>query len=127
MAKAKKQKDELVANSSQIDEKSLFLRVSEIIEKRKARAGSYVNQEVTLMYWEIGKFINQTMLAGERAEYGKQIVATLSQQLTEKYGKSFDYTNIRRMMQFSIRFPNIEIVAPLAQQLNWSILLKYYP
>ena len=106
MAKAKKQKKELVTGSSQIDEKSLFLKVSKIIEKRKFRAFSTVNYEVTLMYWEVGKFINQTVLAGERAEYGKRIVATLSQQLTEKYGKSFDYTNIRRMMQFSTRFPN---------------------
>jgi len=34
------------------------------------------------MYWHIGELINREVLGYERADYGKQIVATLSQQLT---------------------------------------------
>ena len=98
----------------------LFERVTTIIENRKARAGAVANQEVTLMYWEVGKYIGSALLGGERGTYGKQIVVTLSQQLQEKYGSSFEYSNIRRMMQLAARFPEIEIVIPLAQQLSWS-------
>ena len=112
---------------SQIDEESLFMHISEIIQKRKERARSYINQEVTLMYWEIGNYINSVLLEGERADYGKRIVSTLSKQLKEKYGKSFDYLNVRRMMQFSARFQNMEIVSPMAKQLSWSHIIELLP
>ena len=64
-----------------INETTLFNQISKIIEKRKNRAGMYANREVTLMYWEIGRYIGSVLLGGERAEYGKKILATLSQQL----------------------------------------------
>jgi len=94
----------------QIDENSLFDRVAEIIETRKARAGTYANCEVTLMYWEIGRYINSVVLDSKRAEYGKRIVATLSQQLVKRYGKSFEYTKVTRMIKFAELFPDMEIV-----------------
>ncbi|WP_041245364.1 DUF1016 N-terminal domain-containing protein [Geotalea uraniireducens] len=46
------------------------------------------------------------MLHGVRAEYGKQIVAILSQQLTIDYGDSFSEKNLRRMIQFAEVFPD---------------------
>jgi len=110
-----------------IDEMALLDRVSAIIENRKNRSRSYVSQEITLMYWEIGHYINSVLLEGERAEYGKQIVSTLSIQLREKFGSSFDYMNLRRMMQFSSRFTNIQIVSPLAKQLSWSHIVELLP
>ena len=70
--------------------------VSNIIETRKLNVGTYANREVTLMYWEIGHYVNSVVLDGGRATYGKQIVATLSSQLQAKYGKTFDVTNLRR-------------------------------
>ena len=111
----------------QTDESSLFARIAEIIETRKSRAGAYANREVTLMYWEIGRYINSALLGGERAEYGKQIVATLSQQLVAKYGKPFESRNLRRMMQFAELFPDFEIVSPLATQLSWSHFIEILP
>ena len=36
-----------------------------------------------------GKRIDQEILRGERAQYGEEIVATLSRQLVEKYGRGF--------------------------------------
>ena len=53
----------------QVDEQSLFARVAEIIETRKYRAGAYANREVTLMYWEIGRYINSVVLGDQRAAY----------------------------------------------------------
>jgi predicted nuclease of restriction endonuclease-like (RecB) superfamily len=123
-----KKKEELVTQTTtMIDETVLYERVSEIIENRKRLAGAYANREATLMYWEVGRHIGSVVLDGERAGYGKQIVASLAQQLKEKYGSTFDYTNVRRMMQFSTRFPDFEIVAPLAQQLSWSHFIELLP
>jgi len=110
-----------------MDENTLFERVSDIIETRKARAGAFANQEVTLMYWEVGHFIGANVLDGGRAGYGKQVVMTLSQKLQTRYGSSFDYTNVRRMMQFASRFADVAIVAPLAQQLSWSHFAELLP
>ena len=117
---SKKKPKTALSNEVQIDEISLFDRVAEIIETRKFRAGAYANREVTLMYWKIGRYINTAVLDGGRAEYGKRIVATLSQQLVLRYGKSFDIHNLRRMMRFAEKFHDFTIVAPLAQQLSWS-------
>lgn len=64
-----------------IDERSLFERIAAIIESRKARAESQVNAELTLMYWEIGNYINSVILDGGRGAYGKEILATLSPKL----------------------------------------------
>jgi hypothetical protein len=65
-----------------VDETALFERVAAIIENRKSRAESHVNAELTLMYWEIGYYINSLILGGERGKYGKRILATLSPKLS---------------------------------------------
>ena len=111
----------------QTDGNSLFAKVAQIIENRKSRAGAYANQEITLMYWEIGNHINSIVLSGERAEYGKKIVATLSSQLVIKYGQTFDIHNIRRMIRFAEKFNDFEIVAELASQLSWSHFIEILP
>ena len=77
------------------------------------------------MYWEIGKYVGSVLLGGERAKYGKQIGATLSQQLIGKCGKSFEYTKITHMIKFAEPFPDVEILATLSQELSWSHS-KYY-
>jgi predicted nuclease of restriction endonuclease-like (RecB) superfamily len=121
-------KRELVAQSeTQIDAIALFECVTAIIENRKARAGAYANREITLMYWEVGNHIGSVLLSGARAEYGKRIVATLSQQLVERYGSNFEYTKLTRIIKFAELFPDIENVATLSQQLSWSHFIEILP
>jgi len=110
-----------------IDEAALFRQVSAIIESRKERAVSYANSEVTLMFWEVGQHVNSAVLDSKRAAYGKQVVSALAIQLQEKYGNSFEVTNLRRMMQFADRFQDFEIVVPLARQLSWSHFTALLP
>lgn len=50
------------------------------------------------MYWSIGTRINQDILGGKRAEYGAQIVSTLSTQLQQQYGDEYVERNLRRMV-----------------------------
>ena len=90
-----------------IDEAILFERVAAIIENRKSRAASYANSEVTLMYWEVGRYINSVILDFKRAEYGKRIFATLSRKLVARYGNSFEEKNIYRMTQFANTFVDL--------------------
>jgi len=60
------------------------------------------------------------VLGGERAEYGEQIVVTVSRQLVAEYGRGYTDKNLRRMIQFAEAFPEEEIVATLSRQLSWS-------
>ena len=66
---------------NQIDETAFFNHVSAIIENRKFRAQTAANSEATLMFWEIGQYVNSVIINAKRAAYGKKIVATLSPQL----------------------------------------------
>ena len=127
--KTKKQKNtELtIQDTDIIDAAALFEQVSKIIENRKFRAQTTANSEATLMFWEIGQYVNSVVLNAKRAAYGKQIVATLSPQLQVKYGKSFELTNLRRMMRFAEKFTDYEIVASLSPLLSWSHIIELLP
>lgn len=92
----------------------LFEELSKLIEDSRKRVAVTANSVLILLYWQIGKRINEEVLKNKRAEYGKQIVSTLSTQLKEQYGRSFEEKNLRRMMQFVEQFPDEKI----AQQLK---------
>ena len=110
-----------------IDENELFVRVAEIIENRKYRAALHVNQETTMMFWEVGKYIDSVVLDNKRAAYGKKILTELAAKLIEKYGKSFSERNLYRMILFAERFPDAEILPPLAAKLSWSHIIELLP
>ena len=107
-------------NKIRFPEQTLFNDLSQLIEQSKNFVIIQTNSVMTMLFWNVGKRINEDILKNKRADYGKQIVATLAQQLTEKYGKNFELRNLRRMMQFAELFPELEIVVPLARQLSWS-------
>lgn len=99
-----------------------------IINSTKVRVASVANAELTMMYWHIGKRINSEILGNQRAEYGKQIVSTLSTHLQCLYGnKGFEARSIRRMMQFASRFDDEKIVTTLSRQLSWSHIIEVLP
>ncbi len=98
----------------------LLADLREIIRRGKSQAVAAVNSALTLTYWHVGQRINTEVLRGERAAYGQQVVASLSESLVAQYGKSFEARNLRRMMQFAELFPDFGIVSPLATQLSWT-------
>jgi len=108
-------------------EQVLLNDLSQLIEQSKQFVIVQANSVMTMLFWNVGKRINDEVLQNKRADYGKQIVATPARQLTEKYGKNFERTNLTRMMKFAEQFSNLEIVAPLAQQLSWSHFRELIP
>jgi len=105
----------------------LLGEIRQLIDAARQRAATAVNFELTLLYWRIGERIHTQVLAGRRAEYGEEIVATLSQQLMNEYGKGFSYTALTRMTKFYEAFPDEKIVATLSQQLSWSHFREILP
>ena len=74
---------------SNMTNNSLFEQIKNLIEQTKNNVAISVNSSLTIMYWNIGKLINNEILQNKRAEYGKEIVATVSQQLIKQYGKGY--------------------------------------
>ncbi len=108
-------------------ENQIVSDIHAIIEQSRLQVAATVNAGMTLMYWHIGERINREVLGGERAAYGKQIVASLANNLTEEYGRGYDAKSLRKMMKFASVFPDIQIVAPLVRQLSWSHFLQVIP
>jgi predicted nuclease of restriction endonuclease-like (RecB) superfamily len=98
-----------------------------MIEETRQGVAATVNAALSLLYWRVGKRIKEEILQGERAEYGKEILATVSQELVRDYGKGFSYSALTRMLKFSDAFPDRKIVATLSQTLSWSHFCEILP
>lgn len=94
--------------------------IRQLIEETRLAVATTVNAGLTMLYWNIGKRINEEILKGERAEYGQEIVASLGRELVAEYGNGFSEKNLRRMIQFAEVFPEEKIVAALRRQLSWT-------
>ncbi|MDI6802886.1 MAG: PDDEXK nuclease domain-containing protein [Bacteroidota bacterium] len=98
----------------------LFTEIRSLIETTRGQVAQAVNSSLVLLYWQIGKMIRTNVLGEERAEYGQQIVSTLSKQLVNEYGNGFSRRNLFNMIRFAEIFPNVKIVQTLSAQLSWS-------
>ena len=107
-------------SQSPLADSPLAAEVKQLIQSAQQRAAVAVNAELTLLYWQVGKRIADEVLNGERAEYGKQVIASLAQQLTLDYGKGWSKRNLAQMVRFSEVFPDFQIVQTLSAQLSWS-------
>jgi hypothetical protein len=106
---------------------TLVQDLRQLISDARRHAASVINSALTLLYWRVGDRIRRDVLQNERARYGEQILATLSQELITEFGRGFDATNLSRMMKFVESFPEEEIVATLSQQLSWSHFRELLP
>ena len=79
-----------------------------------------INAGLTALYWEIGNRIRKDVLKEKRAEYGAEIVATLSRQLEAEFGRGFTPRNLFNMVRFAEVFPDPKIVHALSAQLGWT-------
>ena len=105
----------------------LFIKIKQLIEKSKREVAVSVNATMSMLYWQIGKRINEEILKNDRAEYGKKIISKLSNQLEKEYGNSFSEKNLRRMIQFSEIFPKQKIVVSVIRQLSWTHIIALLP
>jgi predicted nuclease of restriction endonuclease-like (RecB) superfamily len=101
--------------------------VRALIQETRQAVAQAVNSALVMLYWSIGARIRTEVLKEKRAEYGKGILATLSQELTAQYGKGYTYDNLTRMVKLVELFPDREIVATLSKQLGWSHFVEIIP
>ena len=102
---------------------SLFTDVREMILSARAAVSRNVNAALTLLHWQIGNRIRTDILMKKRADYGEQIVATLSRQLTTEFGRGYARRNLFSMIRFAEVFTDMKIVQSLIAQLGWTHFL----
>lgn len=121
MAKAKSPPTSLTKpDSNTVAMPNLLGDIRQVIETARQQTARAVNSTLVMMYWQIGKRIREEVLGNERAEYGKEILQTLSAQLTEEYGHGFERRNLHYMVRFAEFFPDEQIVNALRSQLSWT-------
>jgi len=92
--------------------------IKNLISSSQETAIKAVDNQRVILYWSIGKRIYEELQGGkDRADYGKQVIKTLSLDLEPIYGSGYSYRQLYLFLQFFKEFP---IVNTLCSQLNWS-------
>ena len=108
--------------NEQQEENLLYNDVCEIIDRARVRVATYVNTEVCLTNWYVGKRIKEDVLFNRRAEYGKQIVKNLSIRLVHRYGNGWSEKKLRHCLRAAYTFSEEDIVSATQRQLTWTHL-----
>lgn len=103
--------------------KKLFLQIAALITTSKENLSRSVNQELTMLNWQIGKHIDETLASTDEI-YGLEIVATLSPLLINQFGKGYTTSSLHRVRRFYKAFSKIKIVATLSPLLSWSHFIE---
>ena len=98
---------------------SLAVEIKQLIDQSRQQVAVAVNSAMSMLFWQVGKRINEEILQDQRAEYGKQIVQSLSKQLAIEYGKGWSEKLLRHCLRAAETFPDKEIVSALWRQLSW--------
>ena len=110
-----------MSNSLSPNDNSILLNsIIDLIDSTRQKVAVTVNQELTLLYWKIGKNINDDVLNKNRADYGKKLVLGLSQELSNRYGTGFNKRNLHSFIKLNTVFQDITIVHTVCAQLSWS-------
>jgi len=103
-----------------IEHSAVLVDIRQLIDSTRHRVALAVNAELTLLYWQIGRRIRTEVLQNQRAEYGKQIIATLAQQLTADYGKGWSEKQLRHCLRIAETFADEAIFSTVRRELSWS-------
>lgn len=101
---------------------ALFNDVCLIIDEARRHVATYVNVEAVMLKWHVGKRIKEDVLFNQRAEYGKEILKTLSEKLTEKYGAGWGLKSLQHCLRAAYTFSEDDIAYALRIQLSWTHL-----
>ncbi len=101
---------------------ALLPNIKQLIEEAKQSVAVSVNVSTTILYWNIGQQINKEVLGNKRADYGKEVIKSLSKQLTLEYGKGWSEKQLRHCLRIVEIFPDQDILYALSRQLSWTHL-----
>jgi len=93
-----------------------------MIDNARQHVAMAVNSELTILYWNIGKEINQSILQNAKADYGRTVVKELSIELSKLFGTGFSERNIYNFMKLNEIISDEQILHTACAKLTWSHL-----
>lgn len=106
---------ELVKNSGF---EKMISDIEALVNTSKNELATSINKVMTVTYWSIGKYIVEFEQEGNaKAEYGKNLLSTISKELTLRLGKGYSRPNLNNMRKFYLKYSNCQIVS---DKLSWS-------
>lgn len=106
------------------NENRLIGQVSTLIESANTFVNKAINQSMVLLYWQIGKTIQDELLQYDKPEYGKQVMQNLAIKLSEQYGIGYSYRTLYRMTHFYDCVQDQNILTTVLSKLSWSHILE---
>jgi len=96
-----------------------FINVVNLIQEARENAIRKVNEELILLYWNVGKYISEQL---ESQKWGSSYVDELASFISENCPdvKGFNRRGLYRMKQFYETYKDKEFVSTLLTQISWS-------
>ena len=86
--------------------KDFLTEIRHIVDTARQKAYSAINSAMVEAYWQIGKrIVDQEQRGKDRADYGTQLIKSLSADLTKEYGKGLSVNSLYYFRQFYLAFP----------------------
>jgi len=96
----------------------LIEKISELVAKSRIELARIINTKIVYTYWNIGKYIVEYEQKGkERADYGSELMKSISRELSARLGKGFSQRNIRDMRRMYLTYLKWQTVSA---KLSWS-------
>ena len=106
------------------DYKKELIKLVEKTEVNKGYHDYFKNKDLVNNYFEIGKLLIEAQGGEEHDTYGNKLIKTWSVELTEKFEKGYDASNLRRFRQFYSEF---KMCGPLGHILTWTNIRLLLP
>ena len=78
----------------QSNPEALAADLCELILSARKTVARGVNAALVVLYWQLGQRLRTEVLKLERAEYGKEILSTVSKKLAAEFGRGFSWPNL---------------------------------
>ena len=109
--------------------RNFFVEIKQKIQQAQVKATVTVNQQLLVLYWEIGTEIIQRH---KTSSWGDKVLEQLSSDLKKAFPdmKGFSTRNLKYMRRFAQNYPNFEIGQQPVAQISWShniLLLQKCP
>ncbi|VXC19814.1 conserved hypothetical protein [Flavobacterium sp. 9AF] len=99
-----------------LQNRELFQQVVDLLQNARQQVLRTVNSTMVYTYFEIGRIIVEEEQKGkERAEYGKQLLKGLSEQLKKEFGKGFSVDNLQNMRKLFLIYSNYETASSISE------------
>jgi len=96
--------------------------ITELVNQTKSNLVQEINKSIVYVYWNIGKIIvSNENEYNNRLQYGREVLKSLSRELTKYLGKGYSVSNLKYMRVFYKAYPNLE---ELNIKLTWSHYLE---